>query len=130
RDRIGLGVKLTSETTSRCGALTLVTGIEVLPSASLIWPAGPGGGGGGGEVAGRTIAVRADSALADPALFVARTSKRRRWLTSALTRRYVFAVAPAMSVQLPGWFVQRRHWYANVIGCVPPHSPSRAVSVA
>src|SRR5437764_3784601 len=128
RERIGLGEKLTSETTSRCGGLTLVTGIDVLPSASFTWPAGPVAGG-GGLVAAFTVELGRETAELVPALFAARTSTRMRWPTSAATRTYVFAVAPEMSAQLLPPLPHRRHWYANVIGFVPPQSPLSVVRV-
>lgn len=41
RDVTTLGVKCTLSITSRAGSTTLVTGIEIFPLASLIWPSGP-----------------------------------------------------------------------------------------
>jgi hypothetical protein len=38
-----LGVKCTLSMTSRAGSATLVTGIEIFPLPSLIWPSGPAG---------------------------------------------------------------------------------------
>jgi hypothetical protein len=43
RDVTTLGVKCTLSMTSRAGSATLVTGIEIFPLASLIWPSGPAG---------------------------------------------------------------------------------------
>src|SRR2546423_1990935 len=128
RERTTAGWNCTPETISRCGGATLVTGIETFPSASLIWPAGPGGG--GGELAAaRTIALGRDTAELDPALFVAVTRTRIRWPRSTETRTYVCFVAPAMLMQLLPPRPQRRHWYMNVNGCVPPQVPFAAVSV-
>src|SRR5204862_3033275 len=103
------------------------TGIDVLPSASLICPAGPLAG--GGVVAAFTTALGCDSAELEPALFAARTSTLMRRPMSAEASTYVFEVAPATSAQFAPPSPQRRHWYENVIGCVPPHEPLRAVIV-
>jgi hypothetical protein len=43
RDVTTLGVKCTLSITSRAGRTTLVTGIEILPLESRIWPSGPAG---------------------------------------------------------------------------------------
>jgi len=65
---------------SRAGSTTLVTGIEVFPFGSLIWPSGPGGG---GAVAGAITAVGTDADCVLPARFVAVTAARIVWPTSA-----------------------------------------------
>src|SRR5439155_5942199 len=83
RERTTVGVNSTLETISRCGGETLVTGIDTFPSASLIWPLGPGGGGG---VAVCTTFDGRDSAELEPALFFAVTSTRIRWPTSSDVR--------------------------------------------
>ena len=84
--------------------------MEIFPSPSLIWPPGPGGGG-GGELAGRrTTALGRETAELEPALFAAVTRTRMRWLRSAETSTYVWAVAPARLMQLAPPLPQRRHW--------------------
>src|SRR5205823_11446212 len=126
RDRTTLGANSTPETISRCGWSTLVTGIDTFPSASLIWPLGPGGG---GFAAGRTMPDGRDTAELEPALFVAVTRTRIRWPASAEARTYVCDVAPDTSAQLPPPLPQRRHRYENVSGFVPAQLPFLAVSM-
>ena len=43
RDVTTLGVKCTPSMTNRAGGTTLVTGMEILPLESRIWPSGPAG---------------------------------------------------------------------------------------
>src|SRR2546429_8547709 len=83
RERTTAGWNCTPETISRCGGATLVTGIETFPSASLIWPAGPGGGGGGELAAARTLPPGRHTARLDPAPFVAVTRTPHRGLRAA-----------------------------------------------
>ena len=106
RERTTIGANSTPETISRCGESTLVTGIDTFPSASLIWPLGPGGGGVG---AACTTAEGRDTAELEPALFAAVTRTRIRWPRSADASAYVFDVAPDTSAQLPPPLPQRRH---------------------
>src|SRR5215212_3298137 len=74
-------------------------------------------------------AVGADVAARAPSVFFAVTRTRTVFPTSTDVRTYVFCVAPLMSEQLPPVWSQRRHWYANAIGCPPVHVPGFAVSV-
>ena len=76
-----------------------------------------------------TTGVGADSAVLEPAPFVAITSTTSVDPTSAETSVYADAVAPAMFEQLVPPLVQRRHWKAYEIGAVPVQAPVDAVSV-
>src|SRR5262249_26222818 len=83
-----------------------------------------------GATLGETTAVGAESAKLAPALFVAVTPTRTVLPTSTDASVYVLPLAPMMSAQLPPLESQRRHWYENVIGCVPDQVPGFAVSVS
>jgi hypothetical protein len=85
-----------------------------------------GAGGAGGEL---TTAVGTEVADADPAELCAVTCTRSVFAASTDLRTYVLSVAPPMSAQLPPFWSQRLHWYANVIGWLPLHVPAFAVSV-
>jgi hypothetical protein len=76
---------------------------------------------------GATTSVSNDALEPLPNLFVAVTTTRSRYVTSADVRVYVFVVAFATFVQLVS-DEQRRHWYANW-SCAPEpdHVPSLAV---
>jgi hypothetical protein len=54
--------------------------------------------------------VAADTAVAEPAVFVAVTAMRMVASTSAAVSRYSASVAPSMSVQLEPLPSHRRHW--------------------
>ena len=58
-----------------------------------------------------------------PSLFLAVTRMRTVLPTSGFFSVYVCLVAPPMFAQLFPCSSQRRHWYLNVIGCVPVHVP-------
>src|SRR3954451_8477517 len=77
-----------------------------------------------------TPAVGSDVARAEPATFVAVTTTRTVWPTSAAVATYVRAVAPGMSAQPWPAPSHRRHWYVKAIGVVPRHVPASAVSAA
>jgi len=123
RDRTGLGENVDWSTIRRCGRLTLVTGIDVLPFGSRIWPPGPGGG------AAAITAVVAEVAAREPATFLAVTDTRSVRPTSAIVSANVCAVAPITAAQPDPFGSQRSHWYANVNGCVPLQVPAPAISV-
>ena len=59
-----------------------------------------------------TASVAGDVAVSVPPAFVAVTTTRMAWPTSAGFRSYVAAVAPGMSAQFVPSSSQRRHWYA------------------
>src|SRR5205085_5830766 len=60
--------------------------------------------------------VGLEFAIAWPSAFVAVTTTRAVWSTSAATRMYIFFVAVAMSTQLDPSALQRCHWYENEVG--------------
>jgi hypothetical protein len=79
---------------------------------------------------GSTVVLASASAVAKPTMFVAVTVTAIRFPASALTSRYVLAVAPAMAVQSVSAASQRDHAYVNEIGTAPLHVPGWAVSLA
>src|SRR4051794_18495009 len=79
-----------------------------------------------GAVDGATTdAVWFEVAVAVPTEFLAVTTTRRVLPTSPAATVYVVAVSPAMSTHVAP---QRCHCRVVVIGCVPTHVPSAAVS--
>ena len=76
-----------------------------------------------------TTSVCADAALPEPATFEAVTTTRSVQPTSAEVSPYVCATAVSMFPQFAPPESQRRHWYANEIGCVPDHVPGSADNV-
>jgi hypothetical protein len=79
----------------------------------------------GAAVTGPTAA---DSAVVEPAMFVAVTRKRSVESTSAVSGAYVVAVAPAIGAQAAPSPSQRSHRYASV--GVPVQVPLVALSVS
>ena len=77
-----------------------------------------------------TLPVASDCTTLEPAPFVAVTWTRRVEPTSSEVIARVAPVAPGTSEQLAPASLQRRHWYANVIGASPDQEPELAVSVA
>src|SRR5262245_11401071 len=122
-DDTGEGLKCTWSMIRRAGSETLETGIEIFPPRSRTWPAGPVGW------ACATTAVGTDVREVEPAVFFAVTTTRSVRSRSALVRTYVAAFAPTIAAQLPPTLSQRCHWIENVIGCLPAHVPTDAVSV-
>jgi len=78
--------------------------------------------------AAATNVVCAELALVEPPELDAVTATLTVDPTSAATRAYVCAVAPAMSLQVAPDESQRRHWYAYGICAVPDHEPAEAVN--
>jgi hypothetical protein len=78
---------------------------------------------------GTTVAVWFEAAALDPDGFVAVTTTRIVFPTSAETSAYVLDVAPAISPQPLPLVSHRRHWYPYESGRVPDQVPTAALSV-
>ena len=91
-------------------------------------PVTVGGSWSSGAVPPTTVVAPDTAGVELPWPFVAVTATRIRLPTSAAASTYVAPVALPMSTQFAPAASQRRHWRAKVIGAVPFHAPSDAVS--
>jgi hypothetical protein len=82
----------------------------------------------GGVAAFVTTGVGTDVELSDPSALVAVTTTRSVFSRSTGLSTYSLLVAPLIDEQLPPFWSQRRHWYANAVGLFV-HRPTFATSV-